>query len=51
MWCNRCHKQVSDCTCPDIEERLKGLGKIAEIAVEQNLEARRRKRDQNEVSD
>ena len=23
MWCMKCNKHLSECTCPDLEERLK----------------------------
>ena len=26
MWCAKCNKQVGQCTCGDIEERLAALG-------------------------
>jgi hypothetical protein len=42
MWCCRCNKQVHECVCPDIEERLASLaGGPAEIAAGQNLLRRR----------
>jgi hypothetical protein len=25
MWCIKCEKQLSECTCPDLKERLEGL--------------------------
>lgn len=26
MWCAKCNKDLSNCTCPDLEERLNKLG-------------------------
>ena len=41
MWCMKCGKQLFECTCPDIEERLKSLaGTPAAPAAAQNLMAR-----------
>jgi hypothetical protein len=25
MWCAKCNHELSECTCPDIEERLRSL--------------------------
>jgi len=42
MWCSVCRKQVFECTCPDIEERLASLaGGPGEICAGQNLLRRR----------
>lgn len=27
MWCCKCNKELSECTCADLEERLKRLSK------------------------
>lgn len=27
MWCARCRHDLSDCTCPDIDQRLQDLAK------------------------
>lgn len=43
MWCAKCQKEIYECTCEDIEERLRSLsGGPAEIAGKQNLAARKR---------
>jgi len=51
MLCKICKKQVVDCTCPDIEERLKELGKTNRgiPAVQQNLVARENKNKRKRV--
>jgi len=42
MWCAKCQKQLFECTCPDIEERLARLqGTAVGPAVEMNLAVRR----------
>jgi len=42
MYCARCNNDIVNCTCPDIEDRLKGLMKnpVVSPAAEQNLRAR-----------
>jgi hypothetical protein len=49
MYCMRCNKNIINCTCPDIEERLKSLGNnpILSIAIESNLIERKMKVTQN----
>ena len=43
MWCGRCNKQLFECICDDIEERLNSLkGTAVEPAAMQNLAARKR---------
>lgn len=39
MYCMKCNKNIINCTCPDIEERLKSLQKnpVISIAIESNL--------------
>ena len=44
MWCTICQKNVIDCVCPDIEERLNAVrGTAVEPAAEINLVARKMK--------
>lgn len=26
MWCMKCNKDLADCTCDDLQERLKSIG-------------------------
>lgn len=33
MWCALCHREVRDCVCPDIDERLARLGKSPHLAL------------------
>lgn len=42
MYCMKCNNDIINCTCPDVEERLKSLMKnpIVSPAAEQNLRAR-----------
>ena len=28
MWCVKCNNDLSDCVCPDLQERLNGLGDV-----------------------
>jgi hypothetical protein len=47
MWCCKCNKDIVDCVCPDIEERLRNLAEnpvVAPAAI-QNLEARKIKQE------
>jgi len=46
MWCLRCDKDVVDCTCPDIEERLRAIshGPALKLAAAQNKLARDEKK-------
>lgn len=32
MWCIRCNKHLSQCECPDINERLKGATESGHFA-------------------
>ena len=43
MFCMKCNKNVIDCTCTDIDERLGKLRKnpVLSLAVESNLSERR----------
>lgn len=46
MWCCKCNKDLINCVCPDIEERLKGLlGSPVGPAAAQNLNARALSKD------
>ena len=50
MWCGKCQKELFECTCPDIEERLASLkGTAVEPAAMQNLVARRIHQAKNNV--
>jgi uncharacterized protein with PIN domain len=33
MWCCKCDKELSECTCPDIKERLASLSKSPYLAT------------------
>lgn len=33
MFCFRCHNDIADCTCPDIEERLRRAAAHPNIAL------------------
>ncbi len=45
MYCIKCNKHIVDCSCPDIEERLKELQKndVMSIAATSNLIDRKMK--------
>lgn len=44
MWCVICNHDLVDCTCPDIEERMKGLySSPVGPAVLQNMASRKAK--------
>jgi len=49
MYCMRCNKNIINCTCPDIEERLNSLGTnpVLSIAIESNLIERKMKATQD----
>lgn len=31
MWCAKCNHELSDCACPDIQERLRSLSRSPNI--------------------
>jgi hypothetical protein len=43
MWCCKCNKDLVDCSCPDIDERLANLrsSPYCGIAIQQNIERRK----------
>jgi hypothetical protein len=52
MFCVKCQKNIIDCICPDIEERLKSLldGPVGASAAH-NLMARKLKREMEAAMD
>ena len=34
MFCAKCQNEISDCTCPDIKERLESLARHPNLAIE-----------------
>lgn len=50
MYCTKCNKHIIECTCLDIEERLKKLQEnpVMSIAATSNLLDRKIKRNLNE---
>ncbi len=34
MWCCKCNKQLHECTCPDIQDRLAKIGQISNLAIQ-----------------
>jgi hypothetical protein len=33
MFCTKCNKHLSECTCPDLKERLEKLKKVPQLLV------------------
>lgn len=33
MWCIQCERQLHECTCPDLQDRLKVLGQSEHLAL------------------
>lgn len=55
MWCMVCNKELNECTCPDIEERLENLRKCpnlhAPTMVDKPLLERKMKKEQPKKED
>jgi hypothetical protein len=32
MWCTKCRRDIADCICPDIEERLRSIAAASPFA-------------------
>lgn len=56
MWCTKCNRHLSECICPDLEERLEKLRKCPYLHVpsmvekpllERNLKKKQPKPKQN----
>ena len=45
MFCAKCSKDLVDCDCPDIDQRLQDLLKVPglSIAIQQNIDRRKAK--------
>ena len=55
MWCVKCNHDLSECVCPDLEERLARLREVPEIhapsVIDKPLLQRKLKKEQPKPKD